>query len=634
MLTWINHLSGAYTTLVILLDLTGNGFVIFATVARNAIKLDKMSVWIIQNLAVVDIANAIFVLIPAATTYFTDGMWMLGPFICKLIFGYKYTFILGNILLINFLSLNKLVRCLFPLRNLVSSRRQRLSVTFTVLVLVLIGPTRKFYATFISKKAMVQFSVVHSTCIAFEAAEGVEKAFQPLIERAMLFTFIVFPLIVLISVNAGLVCFAVRSTKRKVNRKNVLIVILVTLTFVATFTPFTVQYQKWGHSFHDAPVSLRIGLFVGFISSFSNPFIYIATNETFRNFTKSSLTWIFYSIVFGTWGGLSRRVRRISLNAWSRVTTIRVMRRRKTQTTLNENVKQNSALCRSRHRRITKVPKIVGREIEVQMVRQDSDVSKLGMITVKQSKVEECEEIQSLSSKDRIDTSDPDLEHDNENKDTAPKGKHGPKEVDHTNKIEEGEHSGIGEDKVQNQIEDAVEKDKELEMIEEFEKIMEIDKLKELEIIQSSLSEDTGDSLGNEVKNKDPLTQSEHLLKVSELMDTAHEIEKEDNDLSSVRSKNANLTEIERTAVSAEKDIAVANNLKDGAIRKTELLEKEEDWKEDEEEDGEEDEEEEEEQAGEETQNEEIAEVKKAEEELEEVKVALSEMDELEVLVV
>ena len=620
MLTWINHLSGAYTTLVIVLDLAGNGFVIFATVARNAIKLDKMSVWIIQNLAVVDIANAIFVLIPAATTYFTDGIWMLGPFICKLIYGYKYIFILGNILLINFLSLNKLVRCLFPLRNLVSSRRQRLSVTFTVLVLTLIGPTRKLYATFISRKAMVRFSEVHSTCIAFEAVEGVEKAFQPLIERFMLFTFIVFPLIVLIAVNASVVCFAVRSTKRKVNRKNVLIVILVTLTFVATFTPFTVQYQKWGHSFHDAPVSLRLGLFVGFISSFSNPFIYIATNETFRNFTKSSLSWIFYSIVFGSWGGISRRVRRISGHAWSRVTTIRVMRPRKTQT-LNENVKQNSVLCRSRHRRITKVPKTGGRDIEAQMVRQDSDVSKLGVLTVKQPKVEECEEIQSFSSKDRIDTSDPDLEHDNENKDTAPKFKHEPKEVeliDHTNKIEEVEHSGIGEDKVQNQKEDAVEKDKVLEIIEEFEKITESEKVKELEIFQASSSRDkvhAGDSHGNEMK--DPLWQSEHPMNVAELIDTAHKIEKEDSDLSMVRTKNASLTRTESTAVSAEKDMAVANNLKYGTIRKTEMLEKktdEEKGEEEKEEEGEEEEEKEEEGEEEEEKEEEGEEEEEKEE--------------------
>ena len=374
MLTWINHLSGAYTTLVIVLDLAGNGFVIFATVARNAIKLDKMSVWIIQNLAVVDIANAIFVFIPAATTYFTDGMWMLGPFICKLIFGYKYSFAIGNIYLIIFLSLNKLVRCLFPLRNLVSTRSQRLSVTITILILMLIGPTRKLYAAFISRKAIVRFSEVHSTCIAFEAVEGVEKPFQPGVDKFMLLIFVVIPVIVLIAVNAGLVCFAVRSTKRKVNRKNVLIVILVTLSFVATFTPFTALYQKYGNSFHEAPVGLRIGLFVGFISSFINPAIYILTNETFRVFTKRSMAWLSYSLVVAPLGCLRNKMQSVSIRVLSKVGSSRAMRRRKTLTTGNETVVQQSDTFGSKQREKSESSEKSGRKDGEKMIGLVRDI--------------------------------------------------------------------------------------------------------------------------------------------------------------------------------------------------------------------------------------------------------------------
>ena len=397
MLTWINQLSGAYTTLVIVLDLTGNGFVIFATVARNAIKLDKMSVWIIQNLAVVDIANAIFVFIPVATTYFTDGIWMLGPFICKLIFGYKYSFAIGNIYLIIFLSLNKLVRCLFPLRNLVSTRRQRLSVTFTVLILMLIGPTRKIYASFISRKAIVRFSEVHSTCIAFEDIEGVEKAFEPNVDKIMLLIFVVIPVIVLIAVNTGLVSFAMRSTKSKVNRKNVLIVILVTLSFVATFTPFTALYQKYGNSFHEAPVGLRIGLFVGFISSFINPAIYILTNETFRVFTKRSMAWLSYSLIVAPLGCLRSKMQSVSVRVlMSKVGSSRAMRRRKTQTTGNETVVQHeqSDTFRSKRREKSESSEKSGRKDEVKIIGLVSDIPEKKNSMIKH---EDPKEIESIS---------------------------------------------------------------------------------------------------------------------------------------------------------------------------------------------------------------------------------------------
>ena len=402
MLTWINQLSGVYTTLVIVLDLTGNGFVIFATVARNAIKLDKMSVWIIQNLAVVDIANAIFVFIPVATTYFTDGIWMLGPFICKLIFGYKYIFAIGNIYLIIFLSLNKLIRCLFPLRNLVSTRRQRLSVTFTVLVLMLIGPTRKLYATFISRKAIVRFSEVHSTCIAFEDIEGVEKAFEPNVDKIMLLIFVVIPVIVLIAVNTGLVSFAMRSTKSKVNRKNVLIVILVTLSFVATFTPFTALYQKYGNSFHKAPVGLRIGLFVGFISSFINPAIYILTNETFRVFTKRSMAWLSYSLIVAPLGCLRSKMQSVSIRVLSKVGSSRVIRRRKTQTTWNETVIQHeqSDTFRSKRRERSESSEKSGRKDEVKIIGLVSDIPEKKNSMIKHEDPKKIESISRMYRKD------------------------------------------------------------------------------------------------------------------------------------------------------------------------------------------------------------------------------------------
>ena len=53
-----------------ILETFGNGFVLYATVARNAIKLDKMSVWIIKNLAVADICNCWMVMLPILMTQY------------------------------------------------------------------------------------------------------------------------------------------------------------------------------------------------------------------------------------------------------------------------------------------------------------------------------------------------------------------------------------------------------------------------------------------------------------------------------------------------------------------------------------------------------------------------------------
>ena len=47
-----------------LLGVLGNTFVLYATIYHKAIKMDKMSVWIIQNLAASDLANCFLVLLP------------------------------------------------------------------------------------------------------------------------------------------------------------------------------------------------------------------------------------------------------------------------------------------------------------------------------------------------------------------------------------------------------------------------------------------------------------------------------------------------------------------------------------------------------------------------------------------
>ena len=59
----------------------GNSFVIFSTVKYNAIKMDKASVWIIQNLATSDLLTNITVMIPVFISNIF-GMSYLIFFVC------------------------------------------------------------------------------------------------------------------------------------------------------------------------------------------------------------------------------------------------------------------------------------------------------------------------------------------------------------------------------------------------------------------------------------------------------------------------------------------------------------------------------------------------------------------------
>ena len=285
----LNMLSGIYLILVIILDLAGNSFVLYATISHNAIKLDRMCIWIIQNLAVVDIANGIFVIIPAAVTFLNNGHWTLGTFFCRLHFIYKYSFLVGNVFLINFLSLNKIIRCVFPLRALNSSPRQRKFVTVLSIIPMLVGPARKIFAVYIIETAKVRFSPAHGMCLAYEIVEGVEQHFQANAMRITCVVLIILPCLALIIMNFSLVIIAVRATKRKLKIGNILTVVVVTLVFIISFSPFVLQYFRYGEEFSNASKDVRFGQLASVVSSFCNPMIYLATNDNFRIFTKLSM---------------------------------------------------------------------------------------------------------------------------------------------------------------------------------------------------------------------------------------------------------------------------------------------------------------------------------------------------------
>ena len=210
-----NTLSGTYVSFVILMDLLGNSFVLFATIAHKVIKLDKMCVWIIQNIAVFDILNGIVVITPMAISLFNGNVWLLGQFICKLNYIFKTCFFIGNIFAINFLSMNKLFRCMFPLRNMVSSFRQKLAVTIITLIPMLLGPIRKLYVVFLTDIAVVSYSRNHLTCHGYQVVDGVGQPIHPKLERILSVFLIFIPCAALIFINIALVFLAVRFQESK-----------------------------------------------------------------------------------------------------------------------------------------------------------------------------------------------------------------------------------------------------------------------------------------------------------------------------------------------------------------------------------------------------------------------------------
>ena len=279
----------AWGQICFILGIVGNVYVLFATIAHQAIKLDEMSIWIIQNLAVVDICNCVLVLLPILVTQY-------GKLHQTVIFGrkfyvfmgcYRYTFLVANFWLVNMLSLNKLVRCLYPLRHLDSTRRQRMAGTvFTILSTTV--PTLWIAYGLVDDFLVTSPAWSCETYIGAREINAVHVVLRKIgYTRKMINYTIVgissaLPGITLVTINVTLLFFARMRAKSAINKRNLLTVICVTVAFLMSVLPVFFTYM---------PVSLppecyEIFYSIAFLSAWINPIIYLAVNPQFGEFTR------------------------------------------------------------------------------------------------------------------------------------------------------------------------------------------------------------------------------------------------------------------------------------------------------------------------------------------------------------
>ena len=280
---WIQIVSGQMS---LILGLSGNLFVLYASTVHNVIKLDRMSVWIIKNLSVADIGNCVLVLTPNLITMYNERRWIFGRGFCYVNASYRFSFFVANVVLVNLLSFNKLLRCVFPLRNLHPSRRQRGLVTVFVVVMFS-APLLWICYGFVEKFNWIRITEYPDkietsyNCISFVDAEAAGP-FRYLLNMVMVTICNLIPCVSLLVVNLVLIMYAMKKSHRNVNKKNLLVVILVTVSLLASFVPVyaaIIFRSVTGPEFEELTWSLA------YWSSWSNPIIYLLVNPSFRKFT-------------------------------------------------------------------------------------------------------------------------------------------------------------------------------------------------------------------------------------------------------------------------------------------------------------------------------------------------------------
>ena len=207
---------------------------------------------------------------------------MFGDALCAVSATCRFTFLNANIFLINALSINKLYRCLFPLRSLVPSKRKMVFITSMAVSFSLI-PTIWIGIGMAIGFNKGKFQPSRSSCeqTPFDLST---KFFIKMIDRAILIFIVAIPSVTLILSNALLVGYAISKTNTRIKKVNILIVILVTACFLASFVPIFIVL-----SLRILGSPREIAWAATFLSSWTNPLIYVTVNTRFRVYTKNKL---------------------------------------------------------------------------------------------------------------------------------------------------------------------------------------------------------------------------------------------------------------------------------------------------------------------------------------------------------
>ena len=188
-----------------------------------------------------------------------------------------------------------LKRCIDPLRNLDPSKRQKVLVT---VITLLTSTIPALYIIFGLSKGFLELQ--REGDFTFSAA-GACRTTPKNSTKFMIVRLIVLivttavPCLTLLVTTFVLMVYAIRKTNRPINKKNIAVVILVTATFLLSFLPlFLYEAVAYGLSREFDKAYLRRNFewvkYFTYVSSWSNPVIYLVMNERFREFTKTKVS--------------------------------------------------------------------------------------------------------------------------------------------------------------------------------------------------------------------------------------------------------------------------------------------------------------------------------------------------------
>ena len=286
----VKSVLASWSILTILLSILGNTIVLIASLKHKAIKFDKVSVILIENMALADLFDVFFVGLPTTVAILSDQAEVakffrenrFGQVVCFIVAHFQYILPLASSIMICALNVSKLLCLMFPLQSHARSPRTGRLIAFVAWTTYLI----RFLATVIAHDS--------------PAYGYYEKGFRCyiddyeisilLIETVMGVLTVMIPGLILVSTLSFLLYYVHKVAG--LTRQAVLVNIFITSVFVLSFAPYMAR-MIWitvGVSPNSEPAETWLWLtakFINYIFCFSNPLILYLSSASFKSFINA-----------------------------------------------------------------------------------------------------------------------------------------------------------------------------------------------------------------------------------------------------------------------------------------------------------------------------------------------------------
>ena len=281
----------SWSILTILLSVLGNTVVLTASLKHKAIKFDKVSVLLIENIAVSDLGDVTFVILPTTIAILTDQSSVeeffrenkVGKIICYSVAHLQYLFPLASSVMICALNVSKLLCLMFPLQSHTRSPAMGRLIAVLAWTTYLI----RYVATLIIKDNVI-YGYWEK---AFRCHLNDDTGSLLLVDTVMGMLTVGLPGLILI-ISSSFLLYYVHKVAG-LQKQAVLVGIFISSAFAVSFAPYIVR-QTWmaagvSPNNHDQVVCTWLWLaaiFLNYISCFSNPIILYLSSASFKSFVN------------------------------------------------------------------------------------------------------------------------------------------------------------------------------------------------------------------------------------------------------------------------------------------------------------------------------------------------------------